>query len=156
MKKYYTTSKDVRLPYLPPQEVAKKGKPKVFTTNKLRDPDPRPLRKIEDRKPFDPIINVRDTNHKKKHMTTGDLPSDLDKHKENCLGCGERSSQRMDRKKAKKEAEKALQMETIVPWMDIDGNFAEIQDKDIYNALTVEEKRAYNLTKGRESRKKKK
>ena len=154
MKKYKTTS-EVKLPYLSPQEIPGK-KPKVFTTGKLKDPDPRPLRRIDERKPFDPVINVQDKNHRKKYLTTSDLPSDLEKHRENCQGCGERSAQRMARKKAKKEAKKAQEWDTIVPWMDLDGNFAEILDKDLYNALTTEEKRAYNLAKGRESRKKKK
>lgn len=157
MKKKIVTTASVNLPYQTPQEVPKEEKPKVYTTKMLKDPDPTPLRKIGEMKLFDPIINKK-SNHQmaKFGMTTGDLPSDLTELKSRlCLPCDERSSARMANKKAKKEAQVIQEFDSIVPWMDPDGNF-QVLDPDVYKALAMEEKRAYNLTKGRESRKKKK
>lgn len=156
MKKFMTTN-TVKVPYRSPEEVPEKKKPFVFTTNKLKDPEEKPLRKIKDMKPFDPIIN-RGLNHRTKNvgMTTSDLPSDLTKLKESLsMTCAERSSQRVAQKKAKKEAQVIQEFDSIVPWMGPEGEFCEL-GVDVYQGLATEEKRAYNLAKAREAKKKKK
>lgn len=157
MKKKLVTTEGVNLPYKTPQEVLLEKKPKAYTTNDIKDPGPTPLRKIGELKLFDPIINKK-SNHQmaKFGMTTGDLPSDLSELKSRlCLPCDERSSARMDRKREKKKAQVIQEFDSIVPWMDPDGNFQEL-DPAIYKGLAMEEKRAYNLAKAREAKKKKK
>lgn len=157
MKKKLVTTGSTNLPYKTPQEVLLEKKPKAYTTNDIKDPSPTPLRKIGELKLFDPIINKK-TNHQMANfgLTTGDLPSDLSELKnKSCLPCDERSSLRTAKKKAKKEAQVIQEFDSIVPWMGPEGEFMEL-DPAIYKEMPTEEKRAYNLSKAREAKRKKK
>lgn len=159
MKKKAVTTEVVDLPYRTPQEVPKTEQKPYFTTNQLKEEDLPPLRKTADMHPFKPVINRPGNNQPRNYLTTRDLPSDLEAHKdEACLPCDERSILRTEKRKAKKEAQKPQviqEFDPIVPWMDADGNF-KVLTQATYKELPLEEKRIYNLAKGRESRKKKK